>query len=54
MLPIATPPNAVIFATEKIKLIDMIKTEIILNFISIIIISTFVILYLLWPATRVH
>jgi len=47
MLPIATPPNAVIYSTEKITLIYMIKTGIILNFISIIIISTFVILYLL-------
>ena len=39
MLPIATPPNAVIFATEKIKVIDMVKVGFIMN-ISTIFITT--------------
>jgi len=39
MLPIATPPNAVIFATEKIKIINMIKVGFIINLSSIIILT---------------
>jgi sodium-dependent dicarboxylate transporter 2/3/5 len=45
MLPIATPPNAVIFATEKIKVMDMVKVGFILNILTIFIItSTFYIM----------
>jgi sodium-dependent dicarboxylate transporter 2/3/5 len=39
MLPVATPPNAIIFGTNKIRVIDMVKTGIILNLLSIIIIT---------------
>jgi len=39
MLPIATPPNAVIFATEKIKISHMIKVGFVINIISVIIIT---------------
>jgi solute carrier family 13 (sodium-dependent dicarboxylate transporter), member 2/3/5 len=35
MLPIATPPNAVIFASGKIRVYEMAKKGIILNIISI-------------------
>ena len=41
MLPIATPPNAVIFATEKIKVIDMVKVGFIMNIFTIFIITSF-------------
>jgi sodium-dependent dicarboxylate transporter 2/3/5 len=34
MLPVATPPNAVVFATGKVKIGDMIKAGIILNLIG--------------------
>ena len=37
MLPIATPPNAVIFASGKIRVYEMAKKGIILNIISIFI-----------------
>ena len=40
MLPIATPPNAVIFATEKIKVIDMVKVGFIMNIFTIFIITS--------------
>jgi sodium-dependent dicarboxylate transporter 2/3/5 len=40
MLPIATPPNAVIFATEKIKVMDMIKVGFIMNIFTIFIITS--------------
>ena len=39
MLPVATPPNAIIFSSDKIKILDMMRTGIIVNFIAIIIIS---------------
>ena len=39
MLPIATPPNAVIFATEKVKIFDMIKVGFLLNLCCIFLLS---------------
>ena len=39
MLPVATPPNAIIFGTKRIKVIDMSKTGFILNLIGIIIVT---------------
>jgi sodium-dependent dicarboxylate transporter 2/3/5 len=40
MLPIATPPNAVIFSTEKIKVMDMVKVGFIMNIFTIFIITS--------------
>lgn len=37
MLPVATPPNAIIFGTNRIRIKDMVKTGILLNIIAIII-----------------
>lgn len=37
MLPVATPPNAIIFGTNRIRIKDMVKTGILLNIIGIII-----------------
>jgi len=39
LMPVATPPNAIIFGTGKITVMDMIKTGILLEFIGIIIIT---------------
>lgn len=39
MLPVATPPNAIIFGTNRIKVIDMVKTGFLLNLLSIFIIT---------------
>lgn len=39
MLPVATPPNAIIFGTGKISVMDMARTGIILNIIGAIIIT---------------
>jgi sodium-dependent dicarboxylate transporter 2/3/5 len=45
MLPVATPPNTVVFASGKLKVSDMVKAGFLLNLASVIIIS--VIVYLL-------
>ena len=37
MLPVATPPNAIIFGTNRIRVMDMVKTGILLNIIGIIV-----------------
>ena len=39
MLPVATPPNAIIFGSGVIKMHDMIKVGFWLNIISIIILT---------------
>lgn len=37
MLPVATPPNAIVFGTSRIKVMEMVKTGILLNITGIII-----------------
>lgn len=39
MFPIATPPNAIVFATGKLKMIHMIKTGFFVNVFAVIIIA---------------
>jgi solute carrier family 13 (sodium-dependent dicarboxylate transporter), member 2/3/5 len=39
MLPAATPPNAIIFGTKRIKVFDMSKTGLFLNFVGIVIVT---------------
>ncbi len=39
MLPVATPPNAIVFGTNKLKIAQMMKTGFLLNFIGIIIVT---------------
>ncbi len=41
MLPMGTPPNAIVFASGHIKLRDMVKTGFVLNIICIIFITLF-------------
>ena len=38
MLPVATPPNAIVFAYEEIKVQDMVKAGIAFNIMAIILI----------------
>lgn len=45
MLPIATPPNAIVFATKRIKMGQMIRAGVILNVISVIVITLFAYFY---------
>lgn len=46
MLPIGTPPNAIVFASGKVKMKDMLRYGFLLNIISIILISLFTWLFL--------
>ncbi len=39
MLPIATPPNTIIFGSDRIKIKDMARTGVILNIIGVILIT---------------
>ncbi len=39
MLPAATPPNAIIFGTKRLKVIDMSRTGLFLNFVGITIVT---------------
>ncbi|MBK7123618.1 MAG: anion permease [Chitinophagaceae bacterium] len=41
MMPMGTPPNAIVFASGHIKLNQMVKTGFVLNIISVILITAF-------------
>ena len=47
MLPVATPPNAVVFGSGYLRIPDMMKTGIWMNILSIILLTLFV--YFLLP-----
>lgn len=46
MLPIATPPNAIIMASRKVKVKNMVKLGLVINLIGVVCLST--IAYLWW------
>lgn len=50
MLPVATPPNAVVFGSGYLRIPDMVRSGVIMNVISIVLITivTFFILPLIW------
>lgn len=50
MLPVATPPNAIVFGSRKLEIKDMIKSGLLLNLLSILLITAFVyfIMPLIW------
>lgn len=48
MLPVATPPNAVVFGSGYLRIPDMVRKGFIMNIVSIIILTLFV--YFLLPA----
>lgn len=39
MMPVATPPNAIVFASGKLKIIDMVKAGLVLNLAAIVLIT---------------
>lgn len=42
MMPVATPPNAIVFGTERIKISDMARTGILLNLVGVLVVATVV------------
>lgn len=42
MMPVATPPNAIIFGSDRIKVKDMAKTGVAINFIGAFLISAYI------------
>ncbi len=48
MLPVATPPNAVVFGSGYLEMKDMVKAGFWLNIISIILITLMVYFVLPW------
>ncbi len=48
MLPVATPPNAVVFGSGYLRIPDMIRTGLWMNLLSIVILSAFVYFLLPW------
>lgn len=46
MLPVATPPNAIVFGSGFLKIKDMVRTGFVMNIVSIIIIALFVYYFL--------
>lgn len=42
MLPVATPPNAIIFGTRRVRVIDMVKTGFVINLLGAVLITLLV------------
>lgn len=41
MLPMGTPPNAVVFASGHLRLKDMVKTGFVMNIVAVVLITLF-------------
>jgi sodium-dependent dicarboxylate transporter 2/3/5 len=39
MMPVATPPNAIVFGSGEIKMRDMIRAGFVLNIVAIVLIT---------------
>ena len=48
MLPVATPPNALVFGSGQIKMSDMMRAGFILNLLSILLISLLIYFVMPW------
>jgi sodium-dependent dicarboxylate transporter 2/3/5 len=52
MLPMGTPPNAIVFASGRLKLMDMVRTGFIMNLIAVVLITLFC--YFVLPVAVAH
>jgi sodium-dependent dicarboxylate transporter 2/3/5 len=41
MLPVGTPPNAIVFATGQVKITEMVRGGIVLNIVGVVLITLF-------------
>lgn len=48
MLPVATPPNAIVFGSKMVPIGQMVRTGFILNIIATVLITCWVMLYMMW------
>jgi sodium-dependent dicarboxylate transporter 2/3/5 len=50
MLPVGTPPNAIIFATEKLRIVEMVRTGFVMNIIAatLIVLVVYFLMPVLW------
>lgn len=46
MLPVGTPPNAIVFSSGRLKISDMAKTGFVLNLVSVLIVVLFALIFL--------
>ena len=44
MLPVGTPPNAIVFATGNVKIIEMVRGGLVLNVVGVLLITIFTVL----------
>jgi sodium-dependent dicarboxylate transporter 2/3/5 len=44
MLPVGTPPNAIVFATGNVKISEMVRGGIVLNVVGVLLITIFTVL----------
>jgi sodium-dependent dicarboxylate transporter 2/3/5 len=44
MMPVATPPNAIVFGSGRVKIGEMVKAGLLINIIGIIVVTTFFLL----------
>jgi len=41
MLPVGTPPNAIVFGSERLRVIDMVKSGVLIDLVSVLVITFF-------------
>jgi sodium-dependent dicarboxylate transporter 2/3/5 len=47
MMPIATPPNAIVFGSGRIRISEMARIGVLINFVGVVLIA--ILFYLLGP-----
>jgi len=50
MLPVGTPPNAIIFATDKLSIAEMVRTGFVMNIIAatLVVLTVYFLMPMFW------